>query len=204
MKVGNVYTLNISVDEFFDKTWKKEFCVFLRENKGECRPDKVESGESFDSAYFNHGNIVLELTSDLWKYFDLVIESSHDSTQGGEYHAVTKTPSPSNVLAFNPVSSKQAANDLTIDFDTAHNLTAIHVHTDYASDETQLLRFAVEHVFKAGSKYEAHEIENTESMVSKIIELEKLDRTIEALENMSRLIDTELERVHSLVMTQLQ
>jgi len=202
MKANTPYQLKVTVEEFFEKTLKNEFAVFLRDNGLVVSPSRVEIGEFEDIAYFESGSVEYELPGMYWKYFDEV--GSEEDAPETEPEAKIATSgelqaSPNFVMTHTrtmPVintnyNDKPVQISISPDWVNLESINDLDTSSVAAPNGDQLFMFYHSFVQRSGSRYYLGGKTTAEDALSKTKELYALHQRCLALEKLRKLIREE-------------
>lgn len=197
MKVGVEYLLQISLDEFVDNTQKREFAMHLRNNNFHCSPVRVEDGAKQKIAYFVFEGSVYEyeLAEDYWHYFSEVTSFSSKPIQVKDYASSSaKVNTAVSTVAF---KQDYLLENLSIQSGYGRALKKINIDADPILQSKDLLKFILDFILCENSRFDVSEIlgMNAENKEAELWELYKAYYGKLAIDNVSRLVQEENERL---------
>lgn len=202
MKTNTSYVLNVPVEEFFEKTLKNEFSLFLRENNLTVTPSRTEIGEFEDIAYFENNGLEYELPAIYWKYFDEVAPDVEDAPVATVKEAVADGP---HVLPKSHMTGifrvKNSYDDqpkqiaISPDWINLQSINELETGSVAAPTGDQLFTFYHTYVQRSGSRYYLGNKLNANEALAKTKELYALHQRSIALDKLKRLIREEQDVV---------
>lgn len=213
MKTNTSYVLNVPVEEFFEKTLKNEFSLFLRENNLTVTPSRIEIGEFEDIAYFENNGLEYELPAIYWKYFDEVaplpfVEESpvapdvedapvatvKEAVADGP-HVLTKSHMTGIFRVNNSYDDQPKQIAISPDWINLQSINELETGSVAAPTGDQLFTFYHTYVQRSGSRYYLGNKLNAGEALAKTKELYALHQRSIALDKLKRLIREEQDVV---------
>lgn len=204
MKTNTSYVLNVPVEEFFEKTLKNEFSLFLRENNLTVTPSRTEIGEFEDIAYFENNGLEYELPAIYWKYFDEVaplpfVEESPVATVKEAVadgpHVMPKSHMTGIFRVKNSYDDQPKQIAISPDWINLQSINELETGSVAAPTGDQLFTFYHTYVQRSGSRYYLGNKLNAGEALAKTKELYALHQRSIALDKLKRLIREEQDVV---------
>lgn len=207
MKANTPYKLKVTVDEFFEKTLKNEFAVFLRDNGLVVSPSRVEIGEFEDIAYFESGSVEYELPGMYWKYFEEVGEEAPEpfvepapvatvaEMVAKESPALTGLVVTSGTFRVNDYQNQPQKLGISPDWLNQESVNDLDTSSLAGPTGDQLFLFYHTYVQRSGSRYYLGGRKSAEEVLNKTKELYALHQRGLALDKLKRLIREEYSAV---------
>lgn len=204
MKTNTSYVLNVPVEEFFEKTLKNEFSLFLRENNLTVTPSRTEIGEFEDIAYFENNGLEYELPAIYWKYFDEVaplpfVEESPVATVKEAVadgpHVLPKSHMTGIFRVKNSYDDQPKQIAISPDWINLQSINELETGSVAAPTGDQLFTFYHTYVQRSGSRYYLGNKLNAGEALAKTKELYALHQRSIALDKLKRLIREEQDVV---------
>lgn len=202
MKANTPYKLKVTVEEFFEKTLKNEFAVFLRDNGLVVSPSRVEIGEFEDIAYFESGSVEYELPGMYWKYFEEATNEAHlpfveAAPVATVAEVVAEEPTALNgsvmsgTFRVNDYQDRPQRLGISPDWLNQESVNDLDTSSVAAPTGDQLFVFYHTYVQRSGSRYYLGGRKSAEEVLKKTKELYALHQRGLALDKLKYLIREE-------------